>query len=396
MTVINLQQAGGNSMYLPSGYAEFALRYKQGKRTMYVMVPNPFRLADMAKNVTVYDPRSEAEDFSNRLQNKPHIKGISEYLQSTPDRWILGAMVVYVKPDTVTFVPIAERPDKAMGILDLPEGTPFFAIGDGQHRAEGYKGAFSRHPDPDDPVRKALLESSQPVIVVEEPSPLQASMDFVDLATTKPIPSSLRAALDKRKAINRLCLDLAQAVPMFDQGERIEFLRASVSKNGKKVFAFASLKFAVATMLVGFSQRSTAGLETATETALSQDYDGLYKRTLADLTLLSEKLPGWREVTDGSMEPSVAKELYVSCTSAGLNAIAGTLFDLHQGGGSSADAIDKMAKLDWRKTNWVQDPSAKDVNDVFFEGTVLQDGNIVSNRPSFEAAAKSLSAAVNN
>src|SRR4051794_38614540 len=146
---------------------------------------------------------------------------------------------------------------------------------------------------------------------------------------------------------------------------------------------------AVATMLVGFSQRTTAGLEAATETALGQEYDGLCKRTLDDLTLLSEKLPGWREVTDGSMEPSVAKELYVSCTSAGLNAIAGALFHVHQGGASSADAIEKMAKLDWRKTNWVQDPSAKDVNDVFFEGTVLQEGNIVSNRPSFESAAKS-------
>src|SRR3954452_21676056 len=263
ITVINLAQAGGNSMFLPSGYAEFAIRYRQGTRTMFVMVPNPYRLVDMAKNVTVYDPRTETDEFSNRPQNKPHIKGISSYLESNTDKWILGAMVVYVKPGTLTFVPIAERPDKAVGILDLPEGTPFFAIGDGQHRAEGYKGAFSRHTTPDDPVRKALLESGQPVIIVEEESPAQASMDFVDLATTKHSPSSLRAAFDKRKGINRLCLELVESVAMFDHGDRVEFLRASVSKNSRKVFAFASLKFAVATLLVGFGQRSTAGLESA-------------------------------------------------------------------------------------------------------------------------------------
>jgi DGQHR domain-containing protein len=391
MTQINLE--GGSSLYLPSGYAEFAIRYKQGKRTMYLVAPNPYRLADMTKDTQVYDPRSESDDVSNRLQNRPHIRAIGSYLGENPDKWILGAMVVYVKPEVLQFKSLTGSADKAMGILDIPEGVPFFAIGDGQHRALGYKEVFKRHPSAGDPVRQALLASGQPVIIVEEPSAAQASMDFVDLATTKPIPSSLRAALDKRKKINLLSMEVAQEVKLFDVGDRVEFLRASVSKNSKKLFAFASLKFAVATMLIGFSQRTATGIEAATDPLLTSDYDGRKAFVVDAFNELSELLPGWADIVDGSMDVPTAKDRFVSCTSAGLTAIAGALFRVVDNQESVPAACQRMAEIDWRKLNR-KTVGKKEANDVFFEGTILQEGLTVSNRPSFESAADKLYEAI--
>lgn len=97
-----------------------------------------------------------------------------------------------------------------------------------------------------------------------------------------------------------------------------------------------------------------------------------------------------------------AREKYVSCTSAGLTAFAGAMHDVLSVAVNDdrviERAIKKAASVDWRKENWVasDDEEEEATNEVFFEGSIVQGGKIVSNRPSFEQAAEELSDVVSS
>src|SRR5438105_938629 len=85
---------------------------------------------------------------------------------------------------------------------------------------------------------------------------LEQAQDFVDLQrNVKPLSSSLGAALDRRWSVNRFAMDLAKNVGLLKaeaDGDRIEYLSPNLSKLSPKLYTFASWRFAMGTLLIGF------------------------------------------------------------------------------------------------------------------------------------------------
>jgi hypothetical protein len=113
-------------------------------------------------------------------------------------------------------------------------------------------------------------------------------------------------------------------------------------------------------------------------------------------TLAADQLPGWKDIYVSGMSGQEAKVKFVSCTAAGFNAFAGVIHEVYAAGQDVEEAIDRMSTLNWSKENWVMDPKTGDqTNDVFFEGTIVQNARTVSSRTEFETAATKLYSTIN-
>lgn len=373
------------------------IRYRQGRRTMYVAADDPTSFLSVLEPRREYDPRSPHQT-GNRPIDKQHLAGIVDYLETEPE-YVIGAAVLYVKPGEISFIAQGDRGDRpTLGMLSIPIGAKFWQ-GDGQHRFAGYSAVLSRHEhDEHDPVYVRLKQSATPAIIVEESRPAKIAQDFVDLQrNAKPLSSSLGAALDRRRAISRLALDVAQTAPFLkytaegkdnEAGGRLEYLTQTVSLNSPALYTFGSWRFAVGTIVIGFGPRSRSGWEKETERVLSSEteYSGWSERLVAIFNQAAEDLPYWRAITGGA-EPKALRQSDVLGSAAGLNAFAGALNAVMAKGRDPMPAIRKMGKL-----NWQREPGA------FFDGTLLQpplskDQNqvrLVAGRTGYEAAAQQL------
>jgi hypothetical protein len=267
-----------------------------------------------------------------------------------------------------------------------------FTIGDGQHRLKAYDDVLHSHEDPHDPVLQRLQASGTPAIIVEEGDPAKTAQDFVDLQrNAKPLSSSLGAAMDRRKAINRLALELAKSIKLLNDGgpgDRIEYLSQTLSKLSPKMYTFASWRFAVGTLVIGFGQRTRKGWEDTADGALAGPKYGEWLNRLHEIfDEAAEKLPGWSQVIAGSATVQNFRQKYVLGAGAGFNAFAGALHGVLELRKSWKDALKRVADVDWLKVS-------EDGSPVFFEGTIVQQGKVLNNRPAFEAAAQKLFEAI--
>lgn len=364
-----------------------AVRYRQGNRTMYVTAGTPQALVKIIEAPRLYDPR-RPEESGNRQLDKNHLKGIVRYLEEEHD-FVIGATTLYVRPKTVRFVPIdkeEEAPDATLGYVHVPIDARF-TIGDGQHRLRAYEDVLRKHAvDEHDPVLVNIKQSGTPAIIVEEDNPAKTAQDFVDLQrNVKALSSSLGASLDRRWGVNRLAMDLAKKVSLLGDaapGDRIEYLAQTLSKLSPKLYTFASWRFAVGTVLIGFSQRTRQKWEQEAEGALAGRYEQWLERLANLFGDATQSLPGWREVQLGSLAVPAFRERYVLGTAAGLNAFAGAAHALIAKKADLGEAIERMGEIDWLK----QPATGNEA--VFFEGTVVQFGKVISSRTAFEPAAE--------
>lgn len=366
------------------------VRYSQGKRTMYVSAGSPPALVKVIEAPRIYDPR-KPEESGNRALDKNHLQGIVKYLEGETD-FVIGATVLYVKPKVVRFHPLKEEDDGERGVqlgyIHVPIDARF-TIGDGQHRIRAYEEVLRKHgEDEHDPVLVNLRNSGTPVIIVEESDGAKTAQDFVDLQrNVKPLSSSLGASLDRRWGVNRLAMELAKKVTLLGDaapGDRIEYLSQTLSKLSPKMYTFASWRFAVGTVLIGFSHRSRQKWEQEAERELSGKFDEWLARLVDLFEDAAQALPGWREVRIGKLAVPAFREKFVLGTAAGLNAFAGTAHAVMEKKLDIGDAIELMAEVDWLKQ-----PETEDGR-VFFEGTIVQGGKVSSSRTAFEPAADRL------
>lgn len=373
------------------------IRYRQGTRTMYIAADDPASFLSVLQPRREYDPRSPHQT-GNRPIDKQHLAGIVEYLETEPE-YVIGAAVLYVKPGEITFISQADRGERpTLGMLSIPIGAKFWQ-GDGQHRFAGYGAVIARHEqDEHDPIHIRLKQSATPAIIVEESRPAKIAQDFVDLQrNAKPLSSSLGAALDRRRAISRLALEVAYAAPFLsytaegkesEAGGRLEYLAQTVSLNSPALYTFGSWRFAVGTIVIGFGPRSRSGWEKETERVLSAGplYDDWHEKLVGIFNEASQALPYWKAVVDGS-EPRGLRQGDVLGSAAGLNAFAGAVHGIIAKGKDPLAATRKMGKLNWRREAG-----------AFFDGTLLQPPltkeqtqvRLVAGRTGYEAAAQQL------
>lgn len=364
-----------------------AIRYKQGSRTHYATAGSAPALVKLCEAPRLYDPQKRHEP-GNRPLDKNHLQGIVRYLETEPD-FVIGSVTLYVRKGTVRFQALDDEAadSPALGWAFIPIDARF-SIGDGQHRLRAYERVIGSHEE-HDPLLENIRRSGSPAIIVEEDDPAKIAQDFVDLQrNAKPLSSSLGAAMDRRLAINSVALELARSLDVFRgeaPGDRIEYLSQTLSKLAPRAYTFASWRWAVGTILIGFGQRTRRKWEQATEEALNPSELSRWKSTLSEVfTAATKTLPGWKDLAAGEISVPAFRETYVLGSAAGLNAFAGAMHEVLSQGLDWQGAVQRMAALNWLKV------AADEEQVPFFEGTILQDGHVLNTRPSFEAAAKKL------
>ena len=248
-----------------------AIRYKQGSRTHYVTAGSAAALVKLCEAPRLYDPQKRQEP-GNRPLDKNHLQGIVQYLETEPD-FVIGSADAYIRKGAVRFQPLDDEiaESATLGWAFIPIDARF-SIGDGQHRLRAYEQVIRSHEE-HDPLLEKIRKSGSPAIIVEEDDPAKIAQDFVDLQrNAKPLSSSLGAAMDRRLSINSVALELARTLDLFrgeSPGDRIEYLSQTLSKLAPRLYTFASWRWAVGTILIGFGQRTRRKWEEATEVALN-------------------------------------------------------------------------------------------------------------------------------
>ena len=385
---------GGSEMRLQLD----GIAYKQGGRQMVVTAMDPSSLVKMVRQPDTWDPLGK-QPHGNRPRDKKHQAGIAEYLEAEED-FVLGAVVLYASPRDATFEPNDEHAEDEIpcpGTLLLNYGAQF-DVGDGQHRIAAYADVMGRHDEDNDRVHVRLRSSGQPVVIVIDDSPLHRAQDFTDLQrNAKPPTGSLGMSMDRRQAINRFCVALIQGkVPIFDEGERVEFLKDSPGKLSAKLFSFKTVRYVTGTALNGVGERSTKAWESAANTAV--DSNGKAMEEMTQLWGGLGAIPGFKRVISGKGSAAELREK-TRLTSAGvLYAMAFATYRAHTKDGLAyGDAAKALASVDFdrpvRKPT-EQTPLTK--KETPFAGTLVDPatGKIGSGRPSWEAAALDLHQAI--
>ena len=369
-----------------------ATALKMGGRTMYATAGPAESVIRLIDQPSTWDPLAK-QPHGNRVRSKEHVAAIVEYLKDEENP-ILNSIVVYARGSDVTFEQAAGLTD--VGHLRVKIGTTF-DVGDGQHRCAALAQVIVdlEDTDEDDPRRKRLQSMSVPLLVVVDDDQARRAQDFVDLQrNAKPPSGSLGSSMDRRHAINRFTLKIAKASDLTNDGQRIEFLKDTVSKLSGKLYTFQAFRQFVTVLIIGSSQRTRAGLEKAADEAVSNgQYAAEYNRVLDILNTAAHTMPGWSEIMDGSLIVAEFRADYLHSTAAGLYTLGLALYQVHNNGGDIDEAIAKAARIDWRR-----EPADRE-GKSFFDGTLIlkveeDDGSIsrklASGRPAWEAAGEKL------
>jgi len=212
----------------------------------------------------------------------------------------------------------------------------------------------------------------------------------VDLQrNSKPISVSSAAALDSHHQINRFTRDLVRKGKLFNDpkngpGQRIEFLSSAIGKNKPKLYTLQGIRYGIGSGLIGFSQRSTRGWESAADAALDNQhkYDIALVTWVNRFDLAADHIPGWKDITHHGMSLPDARDKFVSCTGGGLTALMGALHMVEKNGGNVEQAIRDAGALEWQK--------APVDGKSFFDGTLVVAGKVLGSRNAFESAADKL------
>lgn len=377
--------------------------YKQGSRQMVVTAMEPLALVRTVNKPDTWNPLGD-QPHGNRPQDKAHRAGIAEYLENE-EEWVLGAVVLYASARDAQFEPDDgwQQAPVAPGSLTLNYGAQF-DVGDGQHRIGALSDVIKAHNEEGDPIIERLREAGQPAVIVIDDSPLHRAQDFTDLQrNVKPPTGSLALSMDRRQAINRFVVELAQNpdLPIFARGDRVEFLKDSPGKLSAKLFSFKTIRYITGTALVGVSQRAALSWERAANVAVEADRDRAMGEMM-DLWKGLGTLPGIADVISGKLTPAGLRERSL-LTAAGVQyAIAYALYLAHKDGISYGDAAKALATVNFDRPRLSpkapapaeQDPITPD--ESIFAGNLVDPftGKVGSGRPAWEAAGEALFKAI--
>ncbi|WP_280494731.1 DNA sulfur modification protein DndB [Nocardia asiatica] len=376
------------------------ISYRQGNRQMIATALDPISLVKLVNQPDVWNPMGD-QPHGNRPVDKPHRRGIADYLEAE-ENFVLNAVVLYAKPMEARFESLGDSGPVQHGTLFLNYGAQF-DVGDGQHRIGAYSDVMKEHPDEEDPVRRRLRQSGQPVVIVIDDNPLHRAQDFTDLQrNTKPQTASLAMSMDRRQAINRLLIKLIQNsnIPIFGEGgSRVEFLSDSPGKFSAKLFSFKTIRYMTGTAVIGTSQRTTAGWDKAVEKLLDEnatDRDAIEESILA-LWIGLGSLPDIAEVIAGDRTAGNLREKTYLSSAGVLYAIAYSVYLANEAGMTTQAYFDKLKSVSFARAEPSIDQPLSQA-DTIFAGNLVdpETGKVGSGRPAWEAAAAALAHAVHN
>ena len=216
----------------------------------------------------------------------------------------MGAMLLGISLRAVEFEPYRDEnghPNTEFGELRIfANQRNTMRIFDGQHRRRAIGDLLSDLAVSEESYRERaaeLLQASVPVALYAEDDLRSLRQMFADAAKTKPIEASTVTIFDRRNAINRAAVHLAENSRLFS--DRVEMERTTVAPSSLTILAINQLASYLRIIEVGFGGRVSQGRN---EEYL-QDLDALYSRCLR---WADEFLPAAREEYKGLVNGKIA------------------------------------------------------------------------------------------
>lgn len=372
-----------------------AIGYYQGSRRMVTTVMTPVTLTDQAGPREAWDPLHGTG--TNRKEDVNHRKGIADYIQDRED-YVIGAILAYLDPGDAEFIPDDSANDDGsptIGTLWYRPGAKI-VIGDGGHRTSAFGDVVEAHREIGDEVFKRMERNGQPLIIVLDGDRTNRARDFVTLQNNaKPLNQSVAQSMNIDEHLNKALLEQVikgDAVPVFDGGNRVEFLADSPGKLSSKLGSYKTIRYASGTLLIGTGHRSTKGWTEAVALAMARSESG-------EADPVGDLVEFWQGY--GSL-PAVAAAQNTTggvallradtwLTSANLiYAVAAAVNQVHSMGVAIKEAFTALGQFDFSRTGTglydtlVEPPTQKE------DGTMTKPAS-KTGRDAWESAAQVLS-----
>ncbi|MFJ9104305.1 DNA sulfur modification protein DndB [Streptomyces sp. NPDC102405] len=344
---------------------------------------------------------NDTGDPGQRDVSESQIKKIAEGIR-TSDRPYLGTLVVGMDPHS-EFVDIQKTGEVMPGVflvkITVREGAPIIWSVDGQHREFAIDRVWNAVKDATEGsalvVRQYIEQSAVEMTMLLEGDRDILSTLFIKMASTKPISPSLIAVMDKASLQNRLGQHVIKKAKLCEG--RIGYLadaahRKRAAENGsafEKLYPAAAVRSAAAAIAgVGVRDRSPDARETHLEAVVKQRtavhgsgdvaLEVIGDEVVEILDYAFERVPGWREISAGTLTVGEFRKRYLHSAAAGLHVIANTIAAAQIAGVSSRKAVDALAGIPWGRKD-LQTTGGEDGNEtvtshMFFEGTLAKTG----------------------
>ena len=297
----------------------------------------------------------EPENRSQRLLKTKRIPEIAEYILDHDD-FIFSSITVSVDSDHVEFHEVAEGAD--IGELVLPLEAKY-VIKDGQHRVAGIKEALRSDP--------RLGKDTISVVVLPDGGLERSQQIFSDLnRTVHKTSKSLDILYDHRLPVHRITMACTEQVPLF-RG-RIDKERVSLSPRSANFATLSGL------------QQANVNLLGDQDESLAPDVERTLQQTAVEYwTRLTELVPPWRAILDGTVKPPEARQRYVSSYALSLwalGAVGRAACEKNEASGTDwRETLAGLAQIDWLKTN------------LDWQGICMIGTEIVTRQPTRRATA---------
>jgi DNA sulfur modification protein DndB len=331
-----------------------AIRGRMGAREFFCvmfplgLVPRYFKFRDWGE----MPPEQRAQ---RKLSDK-RVPEIARYILDHEDDWVFSSLTASfdVEPEF-----IETEIDPNIGILRMPLEANFL-INDGQHRKAAIEQALKQN--------KTLEKQSISVVMFPEEDLETNQQIFSDLnRTVHKTSRSLDILYDHRDPMNRITIDVADAVPIF-QG-RVEKDRVSVAVRSKKFVALSALYDANVALLGKFKE----------EDAGKEAEEALEDRAIAFWSAVTENIPEWKDVLEGEMKPAEVRAEFINAHAVAfwaLGAAGKALVEKYPDEAGWKARLEHLAEIDWRKTN----PE--------WQGICMLGSDIITRRQTREATSK--------
>ena len=378
-----------------------AIRYKQGDRVMYVSAAPAADLVKLTSTPRDWNPLAP-QTHGNRPVDKSHVQGIVNYLE-LEEHPVIGAFVLYCDAEEVIFESPSD-PDLdgiTIGTVSMSPSV-LYDIGDGRHRRDAEAAVIERHAqDPDNEIYRRVMRMGQPFVLIPESDGRRRAQDYADLQVNVKAPTgSLGMSMDRRQPFNRFMIEdvvISDEVPLFDGGDRIEFLKDSPGKNSSKWASFKTVRYMAGTVLIGVAHRSTKKWNGAVDEVVG---DGGGSESLAHLVEFFNGVAELKPLDQAVSGESSMADVRQGSLLTSANVMYALAYASHLAytklGRSPKETLSELrANVDFSRPTRVPSedkPLTGDEPGGFFAGSLIDpvSGKVGSGRPAWERAGRKL------